>query len=108
VRFGTNGATIRDMEPNRFDDVETRIVEGPVEPQAPRRPRRVGPAALAVTAALALTGSLAAGASALTSTAQAPTRAAEKSSHVVKRGHRHGLCHKGEGHRRQSAGALSY
>ena len=98
------------MEPNRFDDVETRIVEGPVEPQAPRRPRRVGPAALAVTAALALTGSLAAGASALTSTAQAPTL--EKPSHVVKQGHRsgkrHGLCHKGEGHRRPSAEALSY
>ena len=68
------------MEPNRFDDVEIRIVEEPVEPRAPRRPRRVGPAVLAVIAALALTGSLAAGASALTSTAQAPTRAAEKSA----------------------------
>jgi hypothetical protein len=96
------------MEPNRFDDVETRIVEEPVEPRAPQRPRRVGPAVLAVTAALALTGSLAAGASALTSTAQAPTRAADKSSHVVKQGRRHGLCNKGEHHRRSSAGALSY
>jgi hypothetical protein len=66
---------------------------------------------LAVTAALALTGSLAAGASALTSTAQAPTRAAEPSSHVDKQGHRwgkrHGLCNKGEGSRR-SAETLSY
>jgi hypothetical protein len=100
------------MEPNRFDDVETRIVEEPVEPRAPRRPPRVGPAVLAVTAALALTGSLAAGASALTSTAQAPTRAVDKSSHVVNQGHRagkrHGLCHKGEGNRRPAAEALSY
>jgi hypothetical protein len=68
------------MEPNRFDDVDTRIVEEPVEPRAPRRPRRMGTAALAVTAALALTGSLAAGASALTSTAEAPTRAVDKSA----------------------------
>jgi hypothetical protein len=96
------------MEPNRFDDVETRIVEEPVEPRAPQRPRRVGPAVLAVTAALALTGSLAAGASALTSTAQAPTRATDTSSHVVKQGRRHGLCNKGEHHRRSSARALSY
>ena len=63
---------------------------------------------LAVTAALALTGSLAAGASALTSTAQAPTRATDTSSHVVKQGRRHGLCNKGEHHRRSSARALSY
>jgi hypothetical protein len=100
------------MEPNRFDDVETRIVEEPVEPRAPRRPRRVGPAVLAVTAAFALAGSLAAGASALTSTAEAPTRATDKSSHVLKQGHRsgkrHGLCDKGEGHRRPAAEALSY
>jgi hypothetical protein len=96
------------MEPNRFDDVETRIVEEPVEPRVPRRPRRVGPAALAVTAALALTGSLAAGASALTSTAEAPTRAADKSSHAVNQGKRHGLCKKGEGARRPAAEALSY
>ena len=112
MRIGTNSATIRAMEPNRFDDVETRIVEEPEEPRAPRRPRRAGPALLAVTAALALTGSLAAGASALTSTAQAPTRAADQSSQVFKQGHRsgkrHGLCNKGEGHRRSSAEALSY
>ena len=101
--------TIPRMEPNRFDDVDTRIVEEPFEPRAPRRSWRVGHTALALTAALALTGSLAAGASALTSTAQAPTRAVEKSGHVAKQGHRrgqHGLCHKGE--RRRSAAALSY
>jgi hypothetical protein len=67
------------MEPNRFDDVEIRIVQEPVEPAPRRRPRRVGPAVLAVTAAVALMGSLAAGASALTSTAEAPTRATQKS-----------------------------
>jgi hypothetical protein len=111
VRIGTKSATIRAMEPNRFDDVDTRIVEEPVERPAPRRTSRVGPAVLAVTAALALTGSLAAGASALTSTAQAPTRAVEKTGHVVTQGHRwgkrHGLCHKGD--RGSSApAALSY
>jgi hypothetical protein len=84
------------MEPNRFDDVETRIVEEPIEPRPRRRPRRVGPAVLAVTAAVSLMGSLAAGASALTSTAQAPTRTVEKRAQEIhwwgKRGH--GLCDK--------------
>ena len=97
---------------DRFDDVETRIVEEPSEPPRQTRPRRVGPAVLAVTAAVALTGSLAAGASALTSTAQAPTRAVEKSQTVTRYGHRsgerHGLCRKGEGHRRSAAAAPSY
>jgi hypothetical protein len=90
------------MEPNRFDDVEIRVVEEPVEPRAPRRPRRVGPAVIALTAALALTGSLAAGASALTSTAQAPTRAVEKQS-----GHdwRDGLCDKDK---REARSSVSY
>ena len=98
---------------DRFDDVETRIVEEPSEPpRARKRPRRIGPAVLAVTAAVALTGSLAAGASALTSTAQAPTRAVEKSQTVTKTGHRYGkrdgLCRKGEGHRRSAAATLGY
>ena len=99
------------MEPNRFDDVDIRIVEEPEEPRAPRRPRRVGPAVLAVTAALALTGSLAAGASALTSTAQAPTRAAEKSTVFKSQGRAHkrdGLCRKGEDRRRSSSAAVNY
>jgi hypothetical protein len=94
------------MEPNRFDDVETRIVEEPSEPRAPQRPRRVGPAVLGVTAALALTGSLAAGASALTSTAQAPTRSVEKTEQGHRWGHREGLCNKER--QRQSTTALSY
>jgi len=90
------------MEPNRFDDVDSRIVEEPLEPRTPHRPRRVGPAVLAVTAALALTGSLAAGASALTSTAQAPTRAVEK----TQQRYHHGLCNKH--HRQPSSAPLSY
>jgi hypothetical protein len=98
---------------DRFDDVETRIVEEPSEPvRRPQRRSRIGPAALAVVASVALTGSLAAGASALTSTAQAPTRAVEKSQTVTNQGHRygkrHGLCRKGEGHRRDAAAALDY
>jgi hypothetical protein len=97
---------------DRFDDVETRIVEEPSEPPRAARPRRIGPAVLAVTAAVALTGSLAAGASALTSTAQAPTRAAEKSQTQTLTGHRYGkrdgLCRKGEGHRRSATATLGY
>ena len=96
------------MEPNRFDDVESRILEEPVVPRAPRRQqRRLGHAAIAAVAALALTGSLAAGASALTSTAQAPTRASEKLSKHGWDGKRDGKCHRGE-HRRSSESALSY
>jgi hypothetical protein len=91
------------MEPNRFDDVETRIVEEPAM-AAPRPQRRLGHAALAVTAAVALAGSLAAGASALTSTAQAPTRPAKAQRHHGWGGH-HGLCHRGEGNRGSSAAA---
>ena len=91
---------------DRFDDVETRIVEEPPEPPRRQPPRRIGPAVLAVVAAAALTGSLAAGASALTSTAQAPTRAVESFNTANER---HGLCHKGEGrHRRDAAAALGY
>jgi hypothetical protein len=83
------------MEPNRFDDVDTRIVEEPVEARAPRKaPGRIGPAILAIVAALSLTGSLAAGASALTSTAQAPTRTVMKTEQIARE--HHGLCHKGD------------
>jgi hypothetical protein len=95
---------------DRFDDVETRIVEEPDNAPAPspRRGRnRLGHAALAVTAAVTLAGSLAAGASALTSTAQAPTRPAQAARHHGWGGH-HGLCHKGEGHRSSSAATPSY
>ena len=66
---------------------------------------------LAMTAALALTGSLAAGASALTSTAQAPTRAAEKSAVFKSHGwakKRDGWCRKDVDRRRSSSAAVSY
>jgi hypothetical protein len=99
------------MEPNRFDDVDIRIVEEPEEPRAPRRPRRVGPAVLALTAALALTGSLAAGASALTSTAQAPTRAADQSAGFERHGwakQRDGKCRKGEDRLPSSSTSVNY
>ena len=98
------------MEPNRFDDVDVRIVEEPVPAPAPRRgpPSRLGHAALAVIAAVTLAGSLAAGASALASTAQAPTRAPAQAQRHHGWGGHHGLCHKGgEGHR-TSAAALGY
>jgi hypothetical protein len=92
------------MEPNRFDDVEIRIVEEPAgEPPAPRRQRRLGRVAVALTVAAVTAGTLAAGASALTSTAQAPTRPAVKAKSF------HQGCHRGEGHRWQSsATTLNY
>ena len=103
--IGTRARYDPGMEPNRFDDVESRILEEPVAPRAPRRqPRRLGHAAIAAVAALALTGSLAAGASALTSTAQAPTRATDSSA-VEQHGwygKRDGKCRKGERHSRSS------
>jgi len=96
------------MEPNRFDDVETRIVEEPAP--APRRhQRRLGHAAIAFTAAAVLAGSLAAGASALTSTAQAPTREAAKSQTFKKHGwagKRDGKCRRGD--RDRSTASFSY
>ena len=108
--IGTSARYDPGMEPNRFDDVESRILEEPVVPRAPRRQqRRLGHAAIAVVAALALTGSLAAGASALTSTAQAPTRATD-STKLEKYGwygKRDGKCRRGE-RRRSSESALSY
>ncbi|MBE2316862.1 hypothetical protein DVA67_012845 [Solirubrobacter sp. CPCC 204708] len=79
---------------DRFDDVDIRIVD---EPEPTRAPRRLGHAAIALTAAAVLTGTLAASATALTGTAQAPTRAAESSS---AESWWDGKCRKGEDHRR--------
>src|SRR3954453_807568 len=98
------------MEPNRFDDVETRIVEEPAgEPPAPRRQRRIGRAAVSLTVVAVMAGTLAAGASALTSPAAAPTRPAAKEKSFPRHdGNRHGS-HRGEGPRSCSTGtALSY
>lgn len=114
MRNGTRSATILDMEPGRFDDVEFRIVEENADPQISRRPRRIGPAMIALVAATALMGSLAAGASALTSTALAPTRdSTYGTSSTATDGYlrmRHdGVCHRGDGEsHRRSAAALSY
>jgi hypothetical protein len=52
------------VEPERFDDVASRVLEGPEPPQQPPRRRRW---MLVLAASAALTGGLAAGASALTS-----------------------------------------
>lgn len=112
MTIGTRARYDPGMEPNRFDDVESRILEEPDAPRAPRRQqRRLGHAAIAAVAALALTGSLAAGASALTSTAEAPTRAAGLTAETSERGwygKRDGKCRKGEGHRRSAGSSLSY
>src|SRR5690349_8471555 len=86
---------------DRFDDVETRIVEEPTPAPPPRAPRRLGHAAVALTAAAVLTGTLAASATALTSTAQAPTRATEQRSDEGGSWW-DGKCRKGEGHRRST------
>src|SRR4051812_5394410 len=69
----------RGRNPTGFEDVETGIGEAPAdEPQAQQRQWRIGRAAVALTVATVMAGTLAAGASALTSTAQAPTRPAAK------------------------------
>jgi hypothetical protein len=84
-----------DPRMDRFDDVEVRVVDEPIAPPPPRSRRRFGNAALALIAAGALTGSLAAGASALTSTAQAPTRASDAQHRLVEgkaRWDKRGLC----------------
>ena len=90
------------MEPNRFDDVEVRIVEEPAAPRAPKRTqqRRLGHAAVALTAVAVVTGTLAASATALTPAAQAPTKAAKQSS--ADQSWWDGKCRKGEGHRRST------
>ena len=85
---------------DRFDDVETRIVDEPAPAAPARSQRRLGHAAVALTAAAVVTGTLAASATALTSTAQAPTRAAEQSA--THKPWWDGKCHKGEGHRRSA------
>jgi hypothetical protein len=57
------------MEPDRFDDVELQVIEQPVQ----RGPRRATRWALAVIAGVLSAATLAAGASALTSSAGPPT-----------------------------------
>jgi hypothetical protein len=61
--------------PERFDDVAFRIVEGPEPPGRPPRGRRW---LLTLAACLLITGGLAAGASALTGSDEAPSAAPPK------------------------------
>jgi hypothetical protein len=57
------------MEPDRFDDVELHVIEEPVPPRGPRRSTRW---AIAIVAGALSAATLAAGASALTSSPPAP------------------------------------
>jgi hypothetical protein len=57
------------MEPDRFDDVELQVIEEPM----PRGPRRSTRWALAIVAGVLSAATLAAGASALTSSAGPPS-----------------------------------
>jgi hypothetical protein len=72
------------MEPDRFDDVELRVLESPEPPPRPPRRRRHRRLVFALGVSLVTAGALAAGASALTDSAQAPvskkvSRSAEQS-----------------------------
>ena len=64
------------MEPDRFDDVEFRVLESPEPPPRPPRSRRRrhGRWAIAAAVSVVTAGALAAGASALTDKAEAPTK----------------------------------
>jgi hypothetical protein len=62
------------MEPDRFDDVGSRIIEGPDDEAPPARRRRWG---LVAIASVLAAGALAAGASALT-TSEEPAAPAAK------------------------------
>jgi hypothetical protein len=101
------------MEPDRFDDVASRIVEGPEPPRRrSRRPRRW---ALVVAASVLTAGALAAGASALTGSgddrrAPAARKAPAKVSHTadgvpyVRSGPE---CRAGEGRRHAKRGSAT-
>jgi hypothetical protein len=77
------------MEPDRFDDVELRVLESPEPPPKPRRRRRRHRWAVALTLMAFTAGALAAGASAFTDSAQAP--ASEKAA-VKAHGYARGDC----------------
>jgi hypothetical protein len=62
------------MEPDRFDDVEFRVLESPEPPPRPPRRRRHGRWAIAAAVSVVTAGALAAAASALTDKAEAPTK----------------------------------
>ena len=95
------------MEPDRFDDVEIRVLESPEPPPRPprRRRRRHGRWAIAAAVSVITAGALAAGASALTDKAEAPTKSALTRSQENRASQlgRH-ECHRGKfGHRRDQS-----
>jgi ferric-dicitrate binding protein FerR (iron transport regulator) len=77
------------MEPDRFDDVEFRVLESPEPLPQPSRPRRRHRWAVALTLTAFTAGALAAGASAFTDSAQAP---ATKKAAVKAHGYSAGDC----------------
>jgi heme A synthase len=79
------------MEPDRFDDVELRMIE---EPEDPRGPRRATRWVLGIVAATLTAGTMAAGAWALTSSDDAPAVPAAKPA--VHRVHSSGAAWRGE------------
>jgi hypothetical protein len=94
------------MEPDRFDDVESTILEAPAPRERNPLRRRV---ALVMTAGLILAGGMAAGADALTTSGNEAAQAAPKVQHrgwttYAPLGH---PCHHGE-HRRAPASDLRY
>ena len=98
------------MEPDRFDDVESTILEAP-EPRE-RNPlrRRM---ALVMTLGLLATGGLSAGASALTQSGKATPTAPAKTTkrgwmgYAPMTGH-HRPCHRGEHRRAPASSDLRY
>ena len=90
------------MEPDRFDDVEFRVLESPEPQRRPprRRRRRHGRWAIALAVSGVTALALAAGASALTDRAEAPTakpgQARSLHNGAWKSFSRHD-CHRGEG-----------
>jgi hypothetical protein len=96
------------VEPDRFDDVELRMIE---EPEYPRGPRRATRWALGGVAALLTAGAMAAGAWALTGSDEAPAVPAAKpavhrvhSTDAVWQGER--PC--GREHKRSSTASVRY
>jgi hypothetical protein len=93
------------MPPDRFDDVEIRIIDAP-EPQPRRRRRWVA----AGVGTLLAAGALAAGASALTGgddPVPTPTHQPGADRLYHHRGAHHGECHRGErSHRSQDAASV--
>jgi hypothetical protein len=94
------------MEPDRFDDVESTILEAPAPPERNPLRRRV---ALVMVAGLTLAGGMAAGADALTTSGDEAAQAAPKVQDrgwmkYAPMGH---PCHRGE-HRRAPASDLRY